>query len=82
MTHKQTMLSGHLDRLQGDVELCEKEEAAGRTPDYNLLGTLRVNLEVSSKNLNVATNAQMALFYGLQKRALRFLRRDHGKSVD
>jgi len=82
MTYKQTMLSGHLDRLQGDVDLCEKERAEGREPSYDLLGTLGVNLEVSFKNLDAATRAQVTLYYSLQKRALRFLRRDHGKSID
>jgi hypothetical protein len=41
-----------LRTLRDDVELCELELVAGRTPSYDCRGTLRVNMEVVSQYLD------------------------------
>jgi hypothetical protein len=69
MANSEWILRNTLENLKADVELCEK----ARSPDYDLLGTLRVNLEVAERNLCVCTSSQTILFAGLFRRARVFL---------
>ena len=57
--------------IAGDVDLCERGalNSASESYKYDLLGTLRVNLEVAKSHLETVT-AEIA---DLEARAMRFL---------
>ncbi len=68
LTNRWWLLDKTLENFQKDVELCERGE-----PSHGLLGTLKVNMEVCRKNLDVATPEQLDQFFSLEERALKFL---------
>jgi hypothetical protein len=75
MADPRWVLGNSLRDLESDINDCERIVANGGRPSYDLLGTLRVNLEVSEGNLNVATSSQAIQFDELQKRARQILKK-------
>ena len=70
MASDEWVLAHTLPNLLGDVELCEKS-----VPNYDLLGTLRTNLEVCIDKIHTGTREQMIEFDDLRIRAEEILKR-------
>jgi len=73
MANREWVLARALQDLESDIVLCEGILAGNIKPNYDQLGTLRVNLEVVRKNIQYGTLEQLQLGRELRRRAEKIL---------